>query len=156
MAPLEAGEGALAIISGLFRALPRSYHGSRPFFVDSTDSLLCLAAILGSYENRPNPHRVGRPDPARVGCAHRHRLVWLDAEGPGLLVGAPLLVVFYPSRPGRRGFTLRRAGVMAMLHGQRGRILFVLFSPAPLEAGACTVGSSPASFRAHSGARLAR
>jgi hypothetical protein len=27
---------------------PRSYHGSRPFFVDSTDSLLCLAAILGA------------------------------------------------------------------------------------------------------------
>jgi hypothetical protein len=66
---------------------------------------------------------------------------------------APVLVV-YPSRPGRSGFSLHRTGMMAMLHsaGPGFSRLRVLFLPAPREAGEYLTLRP---FRAHSGARIA-
>jgi hypothetical protein len=51
--------------------------------------------------------------------------------------GAPVLVVYYPSRPGRSVFGLQWTGMMVMLHGQPGRLpaCYVLFLPAPLYLG---------------------
>jgi hypothetical protein len=68
---------------------------------------------------------------------------------------APVLMA-YPPRPGRSGFSLRPASVMAMLRGcgAGSSHLQLPFSfPAPREAGECPL-VSPASFREHRRQRL--
>ena len=45
----------------------------------------------------------------------------LNTRRAFVLTIAPVLVVFYPSRPGRSGLSLQRTGMMVMIHGLRGR-----------------------------------